>query len=108
MRRRLRTLVDAGRTLAVPGATDALSAKLVERHGFEAVYIGSYATAASRYGLPDTGLLTLDDLAAQAKTIANAVQIPVIADAEGGFNDPANMWRTVQAFEQAGVAAIHI
>ncbi|MDH4175615.1 MAG: isocitrate lyase/PEP mutase family protein [Betaproteobacteria bacterium] len=108
MRRRLRTLVDAGRTLAVPGATDALSAKLVERHGFEAVYIGSYATAASRYGLPDTGLLTLDDLAAQAKTIVNAVQIPVIADAEGGFNDPANMWRTVQAFEQAGVAAIHI
>jgi len=108
LRRRLRTLVDAGRTLAVPGATDALSAKLVERHGFEAVYIGSYATAASRYGLPDTGLLTLDDLAAQAKTIVNAVQIPVIADAEGGFNDPANMWRTVQAFEQAGVAAIHI
>ena len=108
MRRRLRARIDSGGTLAVPGATDALSAKLVERHGFEAVYIGSYATAASRYGLPDTGLLTLDDLAAQAKTIANAVQIPVIADAEGGFNDPANMWRTVQAFEQAGVAAIHI
>ncbi len=108
MRRRLRALIDAGRTVAVPGATDALSAKLVERHGFEAVYIGSYATAASRYGLPDTGLLTLDDLVAQAKTLVNAVQIPVIADAEGGFNDPANMWRTVQAFEQAGVAAIHI
>ncbi len=108
MRRRLRALIDAGRTVAVPGATDALSAKLVERHGFEAVYIGSYATAASRYGLPDTGLLTLDDLVAQARTLVNAVQIPVIADAEGGFNDPANMWRTVQAFEQAGVAAIHI
>ena len=108
MRRRLRALVDAGRTVAVPGATDALSAKLVERHGFEAVYIGSYATAASRYGLPDTGLLTLDELVAQARTIVNAVSIPVIADAEGGFNDPANLWRTVQAFEQAGVAAIHI
>jgi 2-methylisocitrate lyase-like PEP mutase family enzyme len=108
LRRRLRALVEAGRTLAVPGATDALSAKLIEKHGFEAVYIGSYATAASRYGLPDTGLLTLDDLAQQAKTIVNAVNIPVIADAEGGFNDPANMWRTVQAFEQAGVAAIHI
>jgi len=92
----------------VPGATDALSAKLIEKHGFEAVYIGSYATAASRYGLPDTGLLTLDDLVQQARTIVNAVSIPVIADAEGGFNDPANMWRTVQAFEQAGVAAIHI
>jgi methylisocitrate lyase len=107
-RKQLRTLVESGRAIAVPGATDALSAKLIELHGFEAAYIGSYATAASRYGLPDTGLLTLDDLAAQARTIANAVRIPVIADAEGGFNDPANMWRTVQAFEQAGAAAIHI
>lgn len=107
-RKTLRALVESGRTVAAPGATDALSAKLVERHGFEAVYIGSYATAASRYALPDTGLLTLDDLVAQARTIAGAVSIPVIADAEGGFNDPANMWRTVQAFESAGVSAIHI
>ncbi len=107
-RARLRALVASGRTIPVPGATDALSAKLIEAHGFEAVYIGSYATAASRYGLPDTGLLSLDDLAAQARTIANAVSVPVIADAEGGFNDPANMWRTVQAFEEAGAAAIHI
>lgn len=105
---RLRELVGSGRTIAVPGATDALSAKLIERHGFEAVYIGSYATAASRYALPDTGLVTLDDLVGQAKTIAGAVAIPVIADAQGGFNDPANMWRTVQAFEAAGVAAVHI
>ena len=107
-RQQLRTLLAAGRTIAVPGATDALSAKLIESHGFEAAYIGSYATAASRYALPDTGLLTLDDLATQTRSIANAVKIPVIADAEGGFNDPANMWRTVQAFEQAGAAAIHI
>ena len=107
-RQQLRSLVESGRTIAVPGATDALSAKLIETHGFEAAYIGSYATAASRYALPDTGLLTLDDLATQARTIAGAVSIPVIADAEGGFNDPANMWRTVQAFERAGVAAIHI
>ncbi len=107
-RAQLRALVASGRTIPVPGATDALSARLIEAHGFEAVYIGSYATAASRFGLPDTGLLSLDDLAAQARTIVNAVKLPVIADAEGGFNDPANMWRTVQAFEQAGVAAIHI
>src|SRR5512134_2585320 len=103
-RAKLRELIASGRTIAVPGATDALSAKLIERHGFEAVYIGSYATAASRYALPDTGLLTLDDLVAQARSIAAAVSIPVIADAEGGFNDPANMWRTVQAFERAGAS----
>ena len=107
-RARLRELVASGRTLAVPGATDALSAKLIEAHGFECVYIGSYATAASRYALPDTGLLSLDDLAAHAGSIASAVAVPVIADAEGGFSEPAGMWRTVQAFEQAGVCAIHI
>lgn len=107
-RARLRELLAGGRTLAVPGATDALSARLIAAHGFECVYIGSYATAASRFGLPDTGLLALEDLAAQARSIVDAVSIPVIADAEGGFNEPAEMWRTVQAFEQAGVAAIHI
>ena len=107
-RARLRELVAAGRTVAVPGATDALSARLIEAHGFECVYIGSYATAASRFGLPDTGLLSLDELAAQAKSIADAVGVPVIADAEGGFHDAPNIWRTVRAFERAGVAAIHI
>ncbi len=107
-RRRLRELVAGGRTVPAIGATDALSARLIESHRFDCVYIGSYATAASRYGLPDTRLLTLDDLAAQTRTIANAVSVPVIADAEGGFHDAANLWRTVQAFEQAGAAAIHI
>ena len=106
--KRLRELLSVGRTLVAPGATDALSARLIEAAGFDCVYIGSYATAASRFGLPDTGLLSLNDLVEQARSIANAVRVPVVADAEGGFNDPANMWRTVQAFEQAGVAAIHI
>jgi methylisocitrate lyase len=107
-RARLRALVAGGNTTVALGATDALSAKVIEAHGFACVYIGSYATAASRHALPDTGLLTLDDMVAQARTVVNAVRIPVIADAEGGFNDAANLWRTVQGFEQAGVAAIHI
>lgn len=97
-----------GRTLVALGATDALSAKIIESHGFECVYIGSYATAASRFAIADTGALSLPELAEQARTIVNAVRVPVIADAEGGFHDAANLWRTVQAFEQAGVAAIHI
>lgn len=107
-RARLRALVAGGKTTVALGATDALSAKIIESHGFDCVYIGSYATAASRFGLPDTGLLTLEPLVEQARTLVEAVSLPVIADAEGGFNDAANMWRTVQAFEQAGVAAIHI
>lgn len=107
-RRRLSELIASGRTLAALGATDALSARVIESHGFECVYIGSYATAASRFGLPDTGLLALPELVEQARTIVNAVSVPVIADAEGGFHDAANLWRTVQAYEQAGVAAIHL
>lgn len=104
----LRSLIASGRTIDAIGATDALSAKLIEAHGFDCVYIGSYATAASRFALPDTGALSLPELAEQARTIVNAVKVPVIADAEAGFHDAANIWRTVQAFEQAGVAAIHI
>jgi|SRR5262245_54444224 len=107
-RARLRQLVASGATTVAPGATDALSARLIEAHGFECVYIGSYATAASRFGLPDTGLLSLSDMVEQVRTIANAVRAPVIADAEGGLNDAPNIWRTVQAFEQAGASAIHI
>jgi methylisocitrate lyase len=87
-----------------PGASDALSARLIEAHGYECVYIGSYATAASRFGITDTGLLSLESLVAQAKTIAGAVRVPVIADAEGGFD----VGKAVSAFEAAGVAAIHI
>ena len=104
----LRGLLAAGSTIVAPGATDALSAKLIEAHGFDCVYIGSYATAASRFGIPDTGLLSLEALVEQARTIAQAVKLPVIADAEGGFHQTGEIWRTVQAFERAGVAAIHI
>jgi len=104
----LRHLVASGKTLVVPGATDALSAKLIEAYGFDCVYIGSYATAASRFGIPDTGLLSLEALVEQARTIAQAVRLPVIADAEGGFHGAGEIWRTVHAFERAGVAAIHI
>lgn len=101
----LRTLLlSPGKTLVAPGAADALSARLIEAHGYQCVYIGSYATAASRFGITDTGLLSLESLVAQARTIAQAVRVPVIADAEGGF-DPE---KTVAAFEDAGVAAIHI
>ena len=107
-RARLAALVKAGKTVIAPGATDALSARLIEQAGFPVVYIGSYATAASRFGLADVGLLAGPEMVEQARTIAEAVNIPVIADAESGFQHAASIWRTVRAFENAGVAAIHI
>ncbi|MPZ60522.1 MAG: 2-methylisocitrate lyase [Propionibacteriales bacterium] len=94
--------------VVVPGAHDPLSARMVESAGFAATYIGSYATSAAAYGLPDVGALTLTELVEHARRVSRAVSIPVLADAEGGFFGAGNMWRTVQAFEEAGVCAVHV
>jgi 2-methylisocitrate lyase-like PEP mutase family enzyme len=107
-RLKLKTLLETEKSIPVPGAYDAVSAKLIEKEGFPVAYVGSYATASSAYGYPDVGLLGLEEMVSHVKRIVNAVNIPVIADAENGFNNAANIWRTVQAFEQAGVAGIHI
>ncbi|GIW07382.1 MAG: carboxyvinyl-carboxyphosphonate phosphorylmutase [Dehalococcoidia bacterium] len=103
----LRNLLAAGPVLA-PGAYDALSAKLLERAGFSALYRGGYSVAASRYGLPDIGLVGREEMAEHARTIVDAVRVPVLADADDGYGGPAGAARTVQRFEQAGVAAIQI
>src|SRR5450759_5225544 len=107
-RKKLRKMLESGKTLIVPGAYDSISALLVERAGFQAVYIGSYATATAGFGMPDVGLVTMGEMAAYAKTITDAVDIPVIADGENGWNNAANIWRTIRSFEQAGVCGIHI
>ena len=107
-RKHLKSLIDAGQTLIVPGAFDCVSAKLIEQANFPAVYVGSFATAASRLGQPDIGVSTLDDLVSHAQSVVDAVSVPVIADAEGGLHKAPNIWRTIEAFERAGVAAIHI
>ena len=104
----LKNLIQKEKYLMVPGVYDAISARLVERAGFPVVYIGSYATAASQYGLPDDGMVNLTQMVDKARTVVNATNIPVIGDAENGFSFAANIWSTVQAFEQAGVSAIHI
>ena len=107
-RKQLRAMLASGKTLVIPGAYDPMSAMLIARAGFQAAYIGSYATAAAGFGMPDVGLVTMEEMAAHAKTIVDAVELPVLADAENGWNNAANIWRTVRAFEQAGVCGIHI
>lgn len=99
--KKLRDFLSRGVQIVAPGAADALSARQIEAHGYECVYIGSYATAAARYGRPDTGRLSLKELVEHAASITAAVRIPVIADAEA-FDD------AVPAFEAAGVSAIHL
>ena len=107
-RQLLRECLAAPGPTVVPGAYDAISARLIEVAGFDAAYVGSYATAASRLGLPDVGMISLDAMVDHAASIADAVQVPVLADAENGFVDAASIWRTVRLFEKAGVAGIHL
>ena len=107
--RGLRELLARPGIVVAPGAYDAVSARLVERAGFEAVYVGSYATAAARLGLPDAGLVSLREMADHAAAVVGAVEgVPVVADAENGFGSATTVWRTVREFERAGVAGVHL
>jgi 2-methylisocitrate lyase-like PEP mutase family enzyme len=91
-----------------PGAYDALSARLVEQAGFDVVYMTGFGSTASLVGRPDVGLLTGTEMIDNARRIAAAVDVPVIADADTGYGNAINVVRTVQAYEQAGVAGIHL
>jgi 2-methylisocitrate lyase-like PEP mutase family enzyme len=108
VRRTLRSLVTLKNGLVVPGAYDGVSARLVERAGFPAVYMTGYGTSASRLGLPDLGYAGLAEMADHARNLAAAVSIPLIADADTGYGNALGVRRTVQAYEAAGVAALHI
>ena len=104
----LRERIATPSILIVPGVYDALTAKLVAGAGVEAVYMTGYGTAAATRGLPDIGLLTMTEMLDNARAIADAVDVPVIADADTGYGNPLNVARTVREYEKAGVAALHI
>ena len=107
-RGRLREMLARPEPLLAPGAYDSLSARLIEQAGFEAVYMTGFGTSASLLGRPDLGLLSFGEMVDNARRIAHAVDVPVIADADNGYGSPINVIRTVQEYEAAGVAAIHI
>jgi len=106
--RSLRELLSRRELVVAPGAYSALTARLVEQAGFEAVYMSGYCTSASMYGLPDVGLVTMTEMLANVRMLAGAVTIPLIADADTGYGNPINVVRTVREYEQAGAAALHI
>jgi methylisocitrate lyase len=103
---RLRELIKR-QTVLMPGAFNALTAIQIERAGFEAVYISGAGLAAAR-GLPDIGLLSMTEVASDAGTIANAVSIPALVDADTGYGPPLAVMRAVREFEQQGLAAIQL
>jgi 2-methylisocitrate lyase-like PEP mutase family enzyme len=105
---RLRELIKAGPTLFVPGCFNAMSARVLENVGFPAIYMSGYGTSLSLTGLPDAGLVTMTEVITNARYIAQAVNVPVIADADNGYGNAINVIRTVREFIGAGIAGIHL
>ncbi|MFD1713204.1 methylisocitrate lyase [Amnibacterium flavum] len=103
----LRAQLASGRLLRFPGAFNPLSASLIERKGFEGVYI-SGAVLSADLGLPDIGLTTLTEVAGRGGQIARVTDLPTLIDADTGFGEPMNVARTVQILEDAGVSGLHI
>ncbi len=95
-------------TVVMPGAFNALTARAIEQAGFEAAYLSGAALANSLLGVPDVGLTTLSEAAWHAARCAAVTTLPIIADADTGFGGPENAARTVQEFERAGLAGLHL
>ena len=103
----LRTSMAEGLVRA-PGCSDPLGALLIEQAGFDAAYLSGFALSATSLGVPDLGLISLDDIVGAVRRICSAVTIPVIADIDTGFGGPLNVRRTVVEVEAAGAAAVQI
>jgi 2,3-dimethylmalate lyase len=108
MTSRFRELLKNNEIIIAPGAPNALMARLVERAGFPVIYASGAGIANMQFGFADVGLVTMTEVVNQVKNIANAVNIPVIADADTGYGNALNVIRTVREFEQAGAAAIQL
>ncbi len=104
---RLRQLLDGPDMVVAPFVFDAFQARIAQAAGFEAVYMTGFGTAASR-GFPDVGLLTMAEMVQNVRYIASAIELPLICDADTGYGNPVNVYRTVREYEAAGAAALHI
>ena len=107
-RKHFRERLAAPEIVVAPGCFDAFSASLVEYAGFESLYMTGAGVSASVLGAPDVGLLTMNEMVGTASRIVEAVDIPLIADADTGYGGPLNVMRTVRMYEKAGACAIHL
>lgn len=104
----IRNFIKKGELLVSPGAFNSISAKIVEQAGFNSVYMTGYGAAANLLGSPDIGLLSVSEMTKQLAYMDEAVNIPIIADADTGYGNVLNMYRTVKEYEKAGATAIQI
>lgn len=107
MAKKLRSLLDAGTMIVAPGAIDCMTGRLIEQAGFPAVYMTGAGTSAT-LGYPDFGLITMSEMVANASRIASSISVPLISDADTGYGNELNVFRTVREFERCGVAAIQL
>jgi len=105
---RLRSLLTEDRLHVMPCCFDALSARMIERAGFELSFMSGFAVSASRLAAPDTGLISFGEMLDQGRSICEAVNLPIIGDADTGYGNPLNVRRTVAAYARAGFAGIMI
>ena len=105
---RLRELLGRKQMLVLVAAYDGISAKVIEKEGFEAIWLTGAGVAASLLGRPDIGLITMNEIVMMTRNVASCVDIPVVVDADTGYGNPLNVWRTVKELEMAGAAGIHI
>ena len=105
---RLRDLLTRQGPVVAAGAYDCISARIAQQCGYEAVYMTGNGVSASYIGRPDVGLITLTEMAARAHLMVESLDVPLISDADTGYGNVSNVFRTVQEFESAGVSAIHI
>jgi 2-methylisocitrate lyase-like PEP mutase family enzyme len=105
---RLRTLLSREGLRLMPCCFDALSARLIERAGFELSFMSGFGVSAARLALPDTGLISFGEMLDQGRTICAAVGLPVIGDADTGYGNPMNVQRTVEGYARAGFAGVMI
>lgn len=106
--KRLREALAGDRAVMAPGAVDAMYARLIAEAGFPAMYMSGAGTSATRLGFPDVGLLTMDEMVDNATRIADASDVPLIADADNGFGGPLNVRRAIRLYERGGVAGVHL
>lgn len=105
---RLKNILQRESILVVPAAFDMVSAKIIEKAGFEAVYLSGFGHSASHLGLPDAGLMTLTEVVERVHNMAMATALPLLADGDTGYGGIVNVRRTVQEFEWAGASAIQL
>jgi 2-methylisocitrate lyase-like PEP mutase family enzyme len=104
----LRNVLKDGPIVRMPGCFDALSARIVEKAGFDAAFLGGFSVAASRLGLPDVGLMSYGEIVDQARSVCAATSLPVFGDGDTGYGNAINAERTLLGYAQAGLAGVMI